>query len=163
MSTLARIANRLVEVAAVLLLLSMLASVFLGVIFRFVNQPLAWTDEMAQYLLVWTAFTGWIIAGNRGSHIRIVMFLDALKGRPRLAAEVVIQLLVAILGLVLLTKSFGLISRNSDVEWVSLPLPVALVYLPIPIAGLAVVLRCGAEILAALRGQLHVPHQGQPL
>lgn len=162
-STLGRTANRLVEAAAVLLLLAMLASVFLGVIFRFLNAPLAWTDEMAQYLLVWTAFTGWIIAGNRGSHIRIIMFLDALKGRPRLAAEIVIQLLVAILGLVLLTKSFGLIARNSDVEWVSLPLPVALVYLPIPIAGLAVVIRCGVEILAALRGELHKPHDGLPL
>lgn len=159
-STLARIANRLVEGAAVLLLLAMLGSVFLGVIFRFLNAPLAWTDEMAQYLLVWTAFTGWIIAGNRGSHIRIVMFLDALKGRPRIAAEVVIQLLVAVLGMVLLTRSFGLIARNSDVEWVSLPLPVALVYLPIPIAGLAVVLRCGVEILAALRGELHKPREG---
>ena len=63
-STLARIANRLVEGAAVLLLLAMLGSVFLGVIFRFLNAPLAWTDEMAQYLLVWTAFTGWIIAGT---------------------------------------------------------------------------------------------------
>ena len=39
----------------------------------------------------------------------------------------------------LLTRSFGLIQRNLDVSWVSLPLSVALVYVPIPIAGFAVV------------------------
>lgn len=150
LSTLGRISDRLLAVAAVLLLLAMLACVFLGVVFRFANRPLAWSDEMAQYLLVWTAFTGWIIAGNRGSHIRITVIVDRLTGRARALAEIAIQLLIAVLGVVLLTRSHGLIMRNLDVEWVSLPLSVALVYVPIPIAGFAVVLQSVLAMARAL-------------
>jgi TRAP-type transport system small permease protein len=144
--------DRLVEAAAVVLLLSMLAAVFLGVAFRLAGEPLAWSDELAQYLLVWTAFVGWIIASRRRSHIRIGLITDRLNGWPRRGAEIAIQLLVAALGVVLVINSFGLIQRNIDVEWVSLPLSVALVYWPMPIAGCAVVLQAVAQIAEAIRG-----------
>lgn len=149
---LGRASDRLLAFAAVVLLLAMLASVFFGVVFRLINRPLAWSDEMAQYLLVWMAFVGWIIAGNRNSHIRVTVFIDRLKGRFRDAAEIFMQLAVLILGLVLLTRSFGLIERNLDVEWVSLPLSVALVYIPVPIAGFAIVIQCILRIVDVLRG-----------
>ncbi len=151
--SLARLADRLLAAAAVLLLLAMLASVFLGVVFRLADRPLTWSDELATYLLVWTGFVGWIIAGRRGSHIRITALIGRLEGRALALAEIVIQALVLAFGLILLTQSFGLIRRNLDVEWVSLPLPAALVYVPIPIAGFAVVLQAGLEILRLLRGE----------
>jgi TRAP-type C4-dicarboxylate transport system permease small subunit len=149
-----RISDRLVEAAAVLLLLTMLATVSLGVAFRLAGEPLAWSDELGQYLLVWTAFAGWIIASRRRSHIRIGLIVDRLKGLPRRLVEVVIQLLVAALGVVLLIKSFGLIGRNTDVEWVSLPLSVALVYIPMPIAGMAVIFQAVLQAIEALRGEV---------
>lgn len=149
-----RWSDNLVGAAAVLLLLAMLAAVFLGVVFRLAGEPLAWSDELAQNLLVWTGFTGWIIASRRRSHIRIGLIVDRLKGWPRRAAEIVIQLLVAALGAILLFKSFGLIQRNVDVEWVSLPLSVALVYIPMPIAGCAVILQSAAQIVEAVRGNV---------
>ncbi|WP_353645539.1 TRAP transporter small permease [Mesorhizobium sp. WSM2239] len=153
LKTAGRISDRLVEAAAVVLLLTMLATVSLGVAFRLAGEPLAWSDELAQYLLVWTAFTGWIIASRRRSHIRIGLIVDRLKGLPRRLVEVAIQMLVATLGVVLLIKSFGLIGRNADVEWVSLPLSVALVYIPMPIAGLAVILQAALQAIEALRGK----------
>ena len=52
----------------------------------------------------------------------------------------------------MLTRSFGLIQRNIDVTWVSLPLSVALIYIPIPIAGFAVVAQALVAIARALRG-----------
>jgi TRAP-type transport system small permease protein len=152
LATFARTSDRLVGAAAVLLLLTMLTVVFLGVVFRFFGEPLAWSDELAQYLLVWTAFTGWIIASRRRSHIRIGLIIDRLDGLSRRVAEIAIQLLVAALGVVLLVKSFGLIQRNLDVEWVSLPLSVSLIYIPMPIAGFAIVLQAMAQIAEAIAG-----------
>jgi TRAP-type C4-dicarboxylate transport system permease small subunit len=152
LAKLGRLSDRLVEFAAIVLLLAMLASVFLGVVFRGLNRPLAWTDEMAQSLLVWVGFVGWIIASRRGSHIRINVFLDFLTGTPRAAAEVVIQAAVAVLGAIMLVKSPILIERNIDVEWVSLPLSMALIYLPVPIAGAAVILQALVEIVRVLSG-----------
>ena len=151
-STIAKWSDWLVGAAAVVLLLAMLAAVFLGVVCRLLGEPLAWSDELAQYLLVWTAFTGWIIASRRRSHIRIGLIVDRLGGLPRRLAEIAIQLLVAALGMILLVKSFGLIQRNLDVEWVSLPLSVALVYVPMPLAGCAVILQALVQIVEAVRG-----------
>ena len=56
-------------------------------------------------------------------------------------------------GAILLVKSFGLIERNVDVEWVSLPLSVALVYIPMPIAGLAVILQAVVQIIEMIGGK----------
>jgi TRAP-type C4-dicarboxylate transport system permease small subunit len=156
LATLGRLSDRLLEAAAILLLLAMLTSVFLGVVFRGLDRPLAWSDEMAQNLLVWVGLTGWIIAGRRGSHIRVTAILDRLRGPLRSAAEIAIQAAVAVLGAVMLVKSPILIQRNLDVEWVSLPLSVALVYAPVPIAGFAVIVQALVDIAAVLAGR--APH-----
>jgi TRAP-type transport system small permease protein len=163
LSRLGWLADRLLEIAAVLLMLAMLGAVFFGVVFRFLNRPLAWSDEISTYLLVWVGFVGWIIAGNRGSHIRVRVVLDRLPPVLHRWAEVAIQLLVLGFGLVLLTRSFGLIQRNLDVTWVSLPLSVALVYVPIPIAGFAVVCQALVAIARTLRGERDDPEEGLPL
>jgi TRAP-type transport system small permease protein len=163
LARLGRVADRLLGLAAVLLMLAMLGAVFFGVVFRFLNRPLAWSDEIATYLLVWLGFVGWIIAGNRGSHIRVRVLLDRLPVAARRWAEVAIQLLVAAFGLVLLTRSFGLIGRNLDVMWVSLPLSVALVYVPVPIAGFAVVCQSLLAIARTLRGEESRPVGDPPL
>ena len=65
MKSLVALSDRRVRAAAVGLLLALLVAVLLGVASRQLNAPLAWTDELAQYLLVWTGFTGWIIAARR--------------------------------------------------------------------------------------------------
>ena len=163
LANLGRLSDRLVEAAAVILLLAMLASVFLGVVFRLANEPLAWSDELAQYLLVWTGFVGWVLASRRRSHIRINVIIDRLSAPTRRGAEIGIQLLVAALGVILLTKSFGLITRNVDVEWVSLPLSVALVYIPMPIAGFAVLVQAFVQIAEAVRGEPPATGQDLPL
>jgi TRAP-type C4-dicarboxylate transport system permease small subunit len=163
LARLGRLADRLLEVAAVLLVLAMLGAVFFGVVFRGLNRPLAWSDELSTYLLVWVGFVGWIIAGNHGSHIRILVVIDRLPAPVRRWVEVAIQLLVACFGLVLLTRSFGLIQRNADVKWVSLPLSVALVYIPVPIAGFAVICQAAVAIARALRGEAERPAGGLPL
>lgn len=138
--------DRSLNAAAVVLVVSLLVSVALGVISRQINRPLPWTDEMAQYLMVWTAFTGWVIASRNRVHIRITMLVDLLPHRLRQVIEVVIRLAVVLLGAVMVRYSIPLIERNLDVEWVSLPFSVSLLYWPLPFAGVAVMLYALADI-----------------
>lgn len=147
-----RLADRLLMAAATMLLLSLLASVVLGVLTRLVGQPLSWTDEMAQHLLVWTGFVGWIIAARRRSHIRITVLVDRLPARARLVAELAIQMSVILLAGAMLWHSAGLIIRNLDIEWVSLPLSSALLYAPMPVAAAALILQALVDMRAALAG-----------
>ncbi len=139
-------ADRVLEVAAVILLFVMLGVVVLGVAFRAANAPLVWTDELAQYLLVWIGFIGWMIASRRRNHIRITLFIDRLPTVLRCAAEIIIQLAIILFALVLIYQSRGLIARNIDVEAVTLPFPSALMYALLPLLGATLILQAMAEI-----------------
>jgi TRAP-type C4-dicarboxylate transport system permease small subunit len=147
----ARLVDGGLRVAAVMLLLALLAAVMTGVVTRQLGAPVSWSDEAAQYLLVWTGFTGWIIGARAGEHIRITVLLDRLPGAARRWAEALIQLSVAVLALGLLWWGTPLIERNWDVEWISLPLPAGLLYVPIPFAAALLIGQALLDAAAALR------------
>jgi len=151
MSHLATLTDRALRVAAVLLLLALLIAVMTGVVSRQLNAPVSWSDEAAQYLLVWTGFAGWMIGARAGEHIRITVAIDLLPTPARRAAEVLAQLCVIGFALGLLWWGMPLIERNWDVEWVSLPLPAGLLYLPIPFAASLLVGQALIEVAAAIR------------
>jgi len=158
-------ADRLVYWAAVVLLLALLAVVVLGVFFRQINAPLAWSDELAQYLLVWTGFTGWIIAARRRSHIRIMVFAEKLPRLAQAALEIVTQVAVIVFAAILLRYSWGLIERNWDVESIALPISGAALYVAMPFAAVALMLQAFVEIGEVLAGhKVKVAEPGaQPL
>ncbi|TQF77097.1 TRAP transporter small permease [Elioraea sp. Yellowstone] len=144
-------AGALLAAAAASLLVALLATVLVGVAARAFAHPLAWTEEAAQHLLVWTGFVGLVIAARHGSHIRIEAVLGLLPWRARVAAEIGMHGLIALFALLLLREGPALVARNWDVEWVSLPLPSALLYIPVPLAAAALVAVSLAEIAALLR------------
>jgi TRAP-type transport system small permease protein len=158
-------ADRLIEAAAVVLMLAMLAVVVLGVVSRAANSPLVWTDELAQYLLVWLGFVGWIIATRRGSHIRITVFLDKLPRAVRCIGEIVIQLAIIVFAAILVWQAGPLIRRNIDVETVTLPFPSAMLYILLPVLGLALIAHALGDIALAWRGDdtARTPQKEQPL
>lgn len=153
MKILLHLCDRSVRAAAVALLLSLLVAVLLGVISRQLNAPLAWTDELAQYLLVWTGFVGWIIAARRRSHIRITVIADKLPAIAGRGLEIVTQLAIIVFAGVLVRYSFALIQRNWDVESIALPVSSAALYIVMPIAGLALIAQALAEIVDTLTGR----------
>ena len=157
--------DAILHATAVVLMLSMLAVVVLGVAFRAANNPLVWSDELAQYLLVWLGFVGWIIASRRRNHIRITIFIDKLPDRARRTVEIIIQLAIIVFAVVLLWQSYGLIQRNSDVYAVTLPFPSAMLYALLPILGTALITQAGLEIRDVVRGKSRsaLDHGGQAL
>jgi TRAP-type transport system small permease protein len=158
-------ADTMLHVAAVLLMLAMLATVVMGVVFRAANNPLVWSDELAQYLLVWLGFVGWIIASRRRNHIRITIFIDKLPDVTRRVVEIVIQQAIVLFAAVLIWQSYGLIERNSDVYAVTLPFPSAMLYALLPILGVALITQAGLEIRDIIRGKSRagLDHGGQAL
>jgi TRAP-type C4-dicarboxylate transport system permease small subunit len=148
------LADRLVQAVAVICMLALVACVVLGVVSRQINAPLAWTDELAQMFLVWSALAGWMIALRRRSHIRITMLIDRLPARARVVAEIAIQLCVVAFGVLMLRYGFGLIERTWDVEAISLPISSAIIYVPLPALALALILQGLAQLIEAGRGRL---------
>lgn len=147
-----RTADRLIEAAAVVVALAMLTVVVLGVAFRAAGNPLVWSDELAQYLLVWLGMLGWMLASRRRNHIRITVLLDRMPDLVRRAAEVVVQLAIMVFAAILMWQARALIARNIDIEAVTLPFPSALLYVLLPALALVLIVQAVAEILGVLRG-----------
>jgi TRAP-type C4-dicarboxylate transport system permease small subunit len=156
LKALLHLSDRLVRYAAVILLLTLLATVVAGVVSRQINAPLAWSDELAQYLLVWTGFVGWIIAARRRSHIRITIFAEKLPASAGRLLEIVTQVAIILFAAILIRYSFGLIERTWDVESIALPVSAAALYMVMPLAGLALILQALAEIADVLKGRRFV-------
>lgn len=145
------LADRALRWAAVLLLASLLATVVAGVLARMIGKPLAWTDEAAQYLLVWAGFVGLMIATRRRSHIRITMLIDRLPDWAGRLAEIAIRGLIVLFAVQMTRYGYPLIGRNWDIDWVSLPLPSGLLYLPIPFVAAILIIQATVEAVTIAR------------
>jgi TRAP-type transport system small permease protein len=153
-SRIAALLDRALRLAAVGLLLALLGCVVIGVVSRLIGQPVAWSDETAQYLMVWVGFTGMMIAARRRSHIRITVFLDRLPTALRTGLELLIQCAVIGFAAALIRYGWPLIIRNWDIEWVSLALPAGLLYLPVPFAAAVLIGQALAAMADAWRGRI---------
>ncbi len=59
---------------------------FAGVVSRYVfNSPLMWTDELANFLFLWLAMLGAVVAFRRDGHMRLTTFINSLS--PERAAD----------------------------------------------------------------------------
>ena len=67
------------KTAVTALLGTMIAVVFLQVIFRFVIKgSLPWSEELARYVMVWAVFIGASMGAKSGAHIGVEAFVKVL-------------------------------------------------------------------------------------
>lgn len=138
--------DRLLKAVAGAIVVALLATVTAGIVSRALNHPLAWTDEVSGYLMVWLACLGWMLATRQGAHIRIRVFQDKLPRLPWRATEAAILLAVALLGAVVAFYSVGLIRRNADIEALALPISAAWLYVPLLPAGVVTLIQALADL-----------------
>jgi len=148
-----RFVDRLVDLAAIAAFTGMFGCVIAQVFFRYaLNDPLVWSDELARYLFVWTAFLGWIIAARRRSHLAIGMLVTKLPPQAATACREIAALVTVAFAGVLAWYGWRIMVRNLDVDTTALPLAMGVVYAIVPLAAIAVALYALADVRAALRG-----------
>ena len=74
----------LAEAFGAALVLAEIGILFAGVVSRYVfNSPLMWTDELANFLFLWLAMLGAVVAFRRDGHMRLTTFVNSLEPRAR--------------------------------------------------------------------------------
>lgn len=125
----------------------MTVSILLQVFFRYgLNDPLAWSEELAIYGMIWMAFLAGPVAWRTGAFVAIEMLRDRLPEGPRAA----LQLLLTVGALVVVATLFwfGLVHvrRGFGSTASSLPVRMAWVYAALPV-GMLAMLAVGLELL----------------
>ncbi len=88
--------ERFLEVLVIAIMVSLVALVVVGVVFRKAGAALVWYDEVASILLTWVTYYGACLAALRRAHIGFPRVMQAIGRELRLPLLVVRE--VAVIG-----------------------------------------------------------------
>lgn len=133
----------------------MLMSVFTfyDVLMRYLfHRPTIWVTEVSIYMLQFLVFIPAGMLVIEGSHLRVTVWIEALKGRTRRMAEIVTTLMILPYAVVLIRYGWSYTDRALQRGTLSptlLQVPLWTVYMMIPIGGVLLVLgvlaKCALE------------------
>ena len=136
----------LLEVASIILLISLALVVVLAVSFRFAGSSLVWYDEVASVQLAWLTYYGAALAALQRGHLGFAGLFLALPPRLRSAAFVLAELFVIGFFLIIGYAGWYLLGVFGDEALISLPwVPLSFTQSVIPIGAALFIV---AEILS---------------
>jgi len=147
---LSRELNRLAEWVMIVLLAALTLLVGVQIAGRFLfGYSIFWSDELARFLLAWSAFLGMSVGARRGAHPAVDSLVRALPpGAARVAFGVAVA--CSLLFFLLMVGYGGLLVQRTWLQRSpSLGLRMGLPYLAVPVAGILMGLH---TIALALKG-----------
>ncbi len=152
MAMLRRLAERLIDGAAIAVFVGIFFCVIGQVVLRYVfNSPMTWSEELARYLFIWCAFLGWIIASRRNGHLAMTFVAERLPARAQALLSAVIAAATIFFAWILGSRGFRLVTNNWDIENVAVPFTLGVVYLIVPLASLAIAAYAWLQLVDSLR------------
>jgi TRAP-type transport system small permease protein len=148
--------DRLLALICLVLMGAVVGTVLLQVTMRYVfNAPLAWSDELARYQLVWLTFLGAGLAYRLGMHIAVDAVAEMLKKRSWTSVEraisVIIHAVMLVLAVVLVATGYDLSTSTWSRTTPSLGIPVGAVYLAVPVGGVIMVASAAESMIRESR------------
>lgn len=139
--------------ACAVLLAVMTALVIYQIVTRYVlGSPVAFTEELVRYALIWLTFLAGTYAFVHREHMALTILRDRFPGRSRTVLVTAIDALVLVLAVLVLGIGGGMLAWESrgDVSAL-LGISRGWVYLISPVAGLAIALAQALNIIDDLR------------
>src|SRR5690349_20946076 len=115
-------------------------SVICDIVTREVGRPWLWLQEVTSTFFIYGVFIGAAVATRRNDHLYLAAVGDSLTGRPRLAIEVAIRLVVFGVGLFLTWYGYLNFLRGFSSFRMPSMTPIASLYAAIPISGALIAL-----------------------
>ncbi len=111
------------EAVGAVLVLAETCILFAGVVSRYVfNSPLMWTDELANFLFLWLAMLGAVVAFRRDAHMRLTTFVNSLSPEWGQWLGTVGALVVIVFVLEILVPAAQYLQIQRSTELITLPL-----------------------------------------
>lgn len=133
--------ERAVKILMAILIAAMVVLIGSQVGFRYaLNEPLAWTEEVARHLMVWSALLGAAVAYRRKGHLGMDVLVMLLSERRRRLVEIVLQVLsIGFFG-VLVVHGIPLVERTMRQFSSAIRIPMGYIYASIPVGSALILL-----------------------
>jgi len=137
-------------------------SVCADIVTRTIGHPWLWLQEVTSTIFIYGIMTGAAVATRRNDHLYLTAFAESMHGSVRVAAEVVIRLVVLAVAICLIY--FGYINYLRGFGSFRLPsnTPIASLYAAIPISGLLIALFTIEQIVNGCRNGFDHPEPAEP-
>lgn len=150
-----KVLDRSLEALVIVAMAALVLDVLWQVFTRAINRPSTWTEEVAQFMMVWVALLGAAVALGRGAHLGIDYFVGWLPARARLGTEVFVFFCVSAFSLlVMVIGGIDLVASNLELgqESPALRVKMGYVYLAVPISGFFLTLYALIGLVERLKG-----------
>lgn len=148
--------ERVLIFVTTVLLVVLAIEVIVGVIFRTLNNPLAWYDEVASVLLAWLTYYGGALAAIKRAHISFPGLVDAMPPAARLPVVLFGEACVFAFFILLAWYGWTVLGILGDETLVTVGIPVKVSQSVMPIGAILFVIAealCLPEIIRAARGE----------
>ena len=119
------------------------------------NTSIKGGHELTNYLFIYTTALGAAVSVGRHEHIKIDYFINRLAGTPRRVADIVVQLLIALINGYILYLSASWIRQVGSFVSPVLRIPNWMVEISIPIGAACAMLFCALNIARDLTGDAY--------
>ncbi|HEX5318676.1 MAG TPA: TRAP transporter large permease subunit [Stellaceae bacterium] len=116
-----RVIGHGVELVGAVIVLAEVAILFAGVVSRYVfDSPIMWTDELANFLLLWLAMLGTVVAFRRDGHMRLTTLVNRVGDDLGSWLGALASLVLIAFVLEILVPAHDYMSQQSFVELITL-------------------------------------------
>ena len=134
-----------IDIPALVLFIALAGVVLLQFLSRYVlNDSVAWTEEIARYLLIGVAYAGSLTALRKGEHIFLEVIYRRVSAGSVKALAILVELVTVAFHVVLTLLAAGL-AIEADRRMISVDLPKSIVY------GFVAIALLGTAIVAVRR------------
>ena len=143
MESLTKQITRVLSVFLIFLMALIVIDVTWQVFTRFIiNKPSSFTEELAGFLLIWIGLLGASYALYTRAHLGIDILTMHLKGRNKIAVEILIALFIILFAFfILVLGGLKLVALTFTLRQISpaLGMPMGYVYIVLPLTGVLMI------------------------
>ena len=137
-------------------------AVVCDIVTREIGRPWLWLQEVTSTFFIYGIFIGAAVATRRNDHLFLAAIGDSMTGRPRLAIETAIRLVVIAVGLFM--AWFGYVNFLRGFGSFRMPsmTPIASLYAAIPISGALIALFAFEQLVNGWRNGFETTEEDEP-
>lgn len=148
MDRIRKVLNKAVEWFSIAVIIVMVLLVLWQIIARYIlNSPSAFSETLTRYLFVWLVLITATYAFGSREHMYISVINDKLKGKTKLAVNILIEIITILFALCVMVYGGSIITGMNMVQLdSSLHIPMGLIYSIIPFCGVLIIFYCLCNI-----------------
>ena len=129
---------------------------------RIIGRPWLWLQEVTSTLFIYGIFIGAAVATRRNDHLYLTAIAESMHGKPRLAAEILIRLIVLVVAACLIYYGYLNFLRGFGSFRLPSNTPIASLYAAIPLSGILIALFTIEQIVNGCRNGFDHPKPQEP-